>query len=103
MTLAVLLALFKTSSISIPGLAQGVGLLVATLGLLSYAIKALIGLANDRFGDMREDRDYWKKRAIDSEEEARKALRSTEDMRQSINNVADAVESVSRRLREAEK
>ncbi len=103
MTLFLILALFKTTGFALPGLAEGIGLLVAMLGLVTYAIKALVDLGNSRFGDMREDRDYWKKRAIDSEEDARKALRSVEDMRQSVNNVADAVESVGRRLREAER
>lgn len=97
----ILLVLFKASS-SLPTISASIGLVVAVIGLVTYAIKAIMGLAHDRFSDMREDRDYWKKRAVDSEEEARKALKSVEDMRQSVNNVADAVESVGRRLRRTE-
>lgn len=85
------------------GIAELVGLVVAALGLVTYAVRALVSALTDRFRDMREDRDYWKRRAENAEHEARDALKTVRDLGSSISNVADAVDGIESRLRKAER
>lgn len=81
------------------GIAELIGVLLAALGLVTYAVKALVSALTDRFSDMRDDRDYWKKRSESAEDEAREALKAVREMGTSVRNVADAVEGIDDRLR----
>lgn len=84
------------------GVAELLGILLAALGLVTYAVKALVGALTDRFKDMRDDRDYWKKRVENAEFEAMQAVKTVREVNTSIRNVADAIDGVEARLRTAE-
>ncbi len=83
------------------GIVELIGVLLASLGLVTYAVKALVGALTDRFSDMRDDRDYWKKRSESAEDEARNALQTVREMNTSIRNMTDAVDSIETKLRKA--
>ncbi len=85
------------------GIAQLIGVLLAALGLVTYAVKALVSALTDRFSDMRDDRDYWKRRAETAESEAADAIKTVRELGASIRNVAEAVDSVESRLRRADR
>jgi len=85
----------------VTGIAEIIGVLLAALGLVTYAVKALVGALTDRFTDMRDDRDYWKKRAESAEEEARTAVQTVRDVNASVRNVADVLDTIDNRLRKS--
>lgn len=77
-------------------LPEVIGIAIAALGMAGYAIKLSIGVLQERFTDMRGDRDYWRVRAERSESEATETLRT---LVRATDSIATAVEEVQREQR----